>query len=195
MATLDDILTTQKNGVVAINNISQYLKTANELIVYYQGSSTSVGTTTSGKVISGSGRLVRISVITAGTTQGTIYNYLTVPTTATSGTGATATVTYSGTLSVTNGDIIVVSGIVPSGYNTSVSGATVTGVGAQQVQYASTATGVQTTPGTIFQVNAANSIAAIPNTIGTFDVGAQFANGLYVILGTGQKVAVTYSLD
>lgn len=196
MATLDDILTAQKNGVVAINNISQYLKTANEITVYYNGKTTSDGISTSGIIVSGkSGRLVSISVIEAGTIAGKIYDYLTYPTTATSGTGATATVTYAGNLSVTIGDIIVVSGVAPSGYNTPESGSTVTGTAAQQVQYANATTGSQTTPGTIFNATIANTIAAIPNTIGVFSIGAQFTYGLYVILGTGQKIALTYSLD
>lgn len=196
MATLDDILTAQKNGVVAINTISQYLKTANELTVYLNGSTTSDGLAASGLVVAGkSGRLVSLSVLEPGTTVGKVYDYLTFPTTAASGSGAAATITYSGSMAVVIGDTVVVAGVAPSGYNTPSSGSVVTGVASQQVQYANTATGSQTTPGTVFNANTANSIAAIPNTVGVFHIGAQFTSGLYVILGTNQKVAVTYSLD
>jgi len=198
MATIDDQLTAQKNGVVAINNISQYLKTANELTLYYQGTTTSDGISSSGVIVAGkAGRLVRISVIEAGSTSGKIYDYLTYPTTATSGTGATVTITYTGTASFTIGDVVVVAGVAPSGYNTPGAGSTLTGATSSppQVQYANTTTGSQTTPGTLFNASTTNAIAAIPTTIGVFDIGAQFTSGLYVILGTNQKVAVTYSLD
>lgn len=196
MATIDDQLTAQKNGVVAINNISQYLKTANELTLYYHGTTTSDGISSSGVIVAGkAGRLVRISVIEAGSTSGKIYDYLTYPTTATSGTGATVTITYTGTASFTIGDVVVVAGVAPSGYNTPGAGSTLTGTASQQVQYANATTGSQTTPGTLFNASTTNAIAAIPTTIGVFDIGAQFTSGLYIILGTNQKVAVTYSLD
>ncbi len=196
MATIDDILTTQKNGVVAINNISQFLKTANALTVYYSGTTTSDGIATSAAIVTGkSGRLVSISVLAAGSSVGMVYDYLTYPTTATSGTGATVTITYSGTATFAIGDVVIVAGVAPSGYNTPATGSTLTGTGAQTVQYSNTTTGTQTTPGTLFNVNTANSIAAIPNAVGVINVGAQFTNGLYVILGTNQRVALTYSLD
>lgn len=196
MATLDDQLTAQKNGVVAINNISQYLKNTNESTDYYYGTYTSDGTAASGAIVIGhAGRIVSVNVFAAGSTQGLIYDYLTFPTTAASGSGATATITYSGSPSVTIGDTIVIAGVIPTGYNTSGAGSTVTGTPASQVQYANATTGGQTTPGTLFVANAANTIAAIPNTIGTFEIGAQFTSGLYIILGTNQKVSITYSLD
>lgn len=67
MATLDDILATQKNGVIAINNLSSRMQ-------YLQGSSTSGALTSSTTVFnSGSGRLVRVSVIVAGSAAGTVY--------------------------------------------------------------------------------------------------------------------------
>lgn len=196
MATLDDILTAQKNGVIAINTISQYLKTANELTLYLSGTTTSNGLTASGMVVAArSGRLVSFNVIEAGSSVGKIYDYLTYPTTATSGTGATVTITYSGSMTVTTGDTIVVAGVAPAGYNTPGAGSAVTGTASQQVQYANATTGSQTTPGTIFNASIANAIAAMPNTVGVYNVGAQFTSGLYVILGTNQRVALTYSLD
>ncbi len=196
MATLDDILTAQKNGVVAINNISRYLENANTITQYLAGTTTSDGIATSGVIVSGkSGRLVSMSIFSAGSSSGMIYDYLTYPTTAASGTGATATITYSGTASFTVGDIVVVANMIPAGYNTPASGSTLTGIASQQIQYANATTGVQTSPGTVFNANAANSIAAIPTTVGVYSIGAQFSSGLYVILGTNQKIALTYSLD
>lgn len=66
IATLDDILTTQKNGVVAINNISQTTS-------YLEGKITSNTINSSTLLIIGSGRLVRVSVMVAGAV-GTAYN-------------------------------------------------------------------------------------------------------------------------
>lgn len=196
MATLDDILTTQKNGVVAINNISQFLKTANTLTAYYAGTTTSNGISSSAAIVSArSGRLVSISVLAGGSSAGAVYDYETLPTTAASGTGATATITYSGSLSVSPGDIVVVAGVAPAGYNTPTSGSSVTGVASQQVSYANTTSGSQTTPGTLFKAGVSNTIYTIPTTAGVYSIGAQFTNGLYIILGTNQQVAVTYSLD
>ena len=66
MATLDDLLTAQKNGVVAINNL-------NQTTAYLGGKITSNVLTSSTLVISKPGRLVRVSVIIAGAA-GTAYN-------------------------------------------------------------------------------------------------------------------------
>ena len=70
-ASLDDVLTTQKNGVVAINNIA----TSN---LRGQGTQTSVVITAPILVFSGKGFLVNFSVTVAGSTAGTIYNSATV---------------------------------------------------------------------------------------------------------------------
>jgi hypothetical protein len=67
MASLDDILTTQKNGVVAINGI---LNATTRLA----GTSSSLDITSATVVKSGSGWLARVSVTTAGSTTGTIYD-------------------------------------------------------------------------------------------------------------------------
>jgi len=66
-ASLDDILTTQKNGVVAINNLAQ--TTARGL-----GTQTSVTVTAATLIYAGTGYLVSFSVIVAGSTAGTISN-------------------------------------------------------------------------------------------------------------------------
>ena len=67
MSSLSDILTAAKNIAVAINNAAQiYLKV--------QGAQRSA-TMTSTTLVSGSqGRLASISVVTAGSTSGTIYD-------------------------------------------------------------------------------------------------------------------------
>ena len=72
MATIDDILTTQKNGVVAINNLGTTLKSYNE------GQYTSSTVTGSTLIVAGAGRLVSIIIVIAGTTTGYVYNSSTV---------------------------------------------------------------------------------------------------------------------
>lgn len=69
MATLDDVVTVQKNGVIAINNLATTLKAYNE------GEYTST-TYTSGQnvVVTGSGRLISFAVVVAGTGDGKVYN-------------------------------------------------------------------------------------------------------------------------
>jgi hypothetical protein len=67
MASLADILTTQKNGVVAINN---YTNT----ILRGQGAYTSATVTADTVVISGRGYLVSWTVVVAGSSAGSIYN-------------------------------------------------------------------------------------------------------------------------
>jgi hypothetical protein len=67
MASLDDILTTQKNGVVAINNYTN-------AILRGQGSYTSATVTANTLVVSGRGYLVSFTVVVAGSAAGSIYN-------------------------------------------------------------------------------------------------------------------------
>lgn len=74
-ASLDDILTAQKNGVVAINNLSQ--GTLRGL-----GTQTSATITTATVIYVGKGYLVNFAVVVAGATVGTISNTGTVSTVA-----------------------------------------------------------------------------------------------------------------
>lgn len=67
MASLDDILTTQKNGVIAINAFNQTLLRG-------QGVSTSQTISANTTISSTKGYLVSVSVVVAGTTPGKIYN-------------------------------------------------------------------------------------------------------------------------
>ena len=79
-ANLGDILTTQKNGVIAINNLSQSMLRG-------LGTQTSVTVTAATVIYVGNGYLVNFSVVVAGSTVGTISN-----------TGATSTVTAANAL-------------------------------------------------------------------------------------------------
>lgn len=76
-ASLTDILTTQKNGVVAINNLAQ--ATARGL-----GTQTSITVTAATLIFNGPGYLVSFSVVVAGSTAGTISNTNAVATVAAS---------------------------------------------------------------------------------------------------------------
>lgn len=68
MASLDDILTAQKNGVVAINNVSQ-------TNLRGMGTATSVTVTASTLVFTGKGYLVNVSVVVGGSASGLIYDF------------------------------------------------------------------------------------------------------------------------
>jgi hypothetical protein len=75
--SLADILTTQKNGVVAINGLAQ--ATARSL-----GTQTSSTITSATVIYVGKGYLVNFSVVVAGTTAGTISNTDSISTVAAS---------------------------------------------------------------------------------------------------------------
>lgn len=95
MASLDDILTTQRNGVIAINNLSQILKTIEadlpcictnlSLIVTQLGdlvgasypatTSTTIAASTTQLITAGSGRIFAVSIpIHSGSSQVYIYD-------------------------------------------------------------------------------------------------------------------------
>jgi hypothetical protein len=112
MASLDDILTATKNVVSAINNASKsYLAVNGQQ--GYPGISTP---TTASKA---AGRLAQVSVVTAGSTPGTIYDSNSAGTT--------------------------------------------------------------------------KPIYAVPNTIGSFFINIPVLYGIYVVPGTGQVIAISYS--
>jgi len=67
MASLDDILTTQKNGVVALNNISQ-------TTLFLSGKLTKTAISATALVSQGAGRIVRVAVLADGTTMGSLYD-------------------------------------------------------------------------------------------------------------------------
>lgn len=104
MANLDDILTTQKNGVIAINNINQ--------ISYYLGGRVTSQTVNSDTVIAiSSGRIVSYSITEKGSTAGKIYNSATVANASTSNQLLSTTATqevgvYTAGLVFTNGLVV-----------------------------------------------------------------------------------------
>ena len=114
-ASLDDILTTQKNGVIAINNLAQ---TNSRML----GTTTTSVITANTLVLAGAGYLVRYSILVAGAA-GTINNANSVANSASS-----------------------------------------------------------------------NALCVTQATVGVFNVGMPFANGLVVKPGSGQSVVVTYSI-
>ena len=106
MATLDDILTTQKNGVIGINNLSQELKALYTSYVYNSGEFRSATITSRTEVARGSGRLVAVTIIGAGSAAGTIYDTIILGVTNVTGDGTKATISYSPTYTVVVGDKI-----------------------------------------------------------------------------------------
>lgn len=71
MATLDDLLTAQKNGVVAINRVANSNLRG-------QGTQTSATVTADTLVLVGAGYLVGFTVIVAGTGATTVYDSKTI---------------------------------------------------------------------------------------------------------------------
>lgn len=69
-ASLDDILTVQKNGVIAINGLNQTLRT-----IYPATTSPTIAASTTQLVVAGSGRIFAVSIpVHAGSAQVYIYN-------------------------------------------------------------------------------------------------------------------------
>ena len=68
MASLDDILTVQKNGVVAVNTLGQ--ATLRGL-----GTATSATVTAATVIATGKGYLVNVAVVVAGSASGKVSNY------------------------------------------------------------------------------------------------------------------------
>lgn len=83
MATLDDILTTQKNGVVAINALTTAL--GSFLTAYQSATGTmtapGIASTTGYLVAQGSGRVATVNVLVAGSAPGFIYDLSAIPST------------------------------------------------------------------------------------------------------------------
>jgi hypothetical protein len=116
MASTDDILSAQKNGVQAINNLAQVTKN----IVGAVSSGTISATT---YIPTTYGWIGKISIITAGSTNGTIYDasstasasssnaLVTIPSTATAGTIVTVNMPVTNGLVITPGTgmVLVVS--------------------------------------------------------------------------------------
>lgn len=193
MATLDDILTTQKNGVIGINNISKingYLggQITSATIPY------SAGTTS---IYSGAGRLVNYVVTVPGTT---------ISVTGASWSAGTATISHSGT-TFSVGAVVTLTGISPAGYNGTYA---ITGASSGQIQYAIASNpgvyvsgGSLSVNGSIYNAPTSTSVLITPNNIlvsvpagiAVTPVGVHFSNGLVVVPGLGQSINLTYSVD
>lgn len=100
-ASLDDILTAQKNGVIALNNIQQAL--ASEVATV-----TTAVATSSTFVVAGKGRLLRFSVLVAGSAVGFVYN----SSTPTGGAATNALVACPNTIGVYEANVVFDSGLV-----------------------------------------------------------------------------------
>ena len=123
-------------------------------------------------------------------------NAVTLATTAASGNGTTATITYATQASnpFTIGQSITVTGVTPNGYNGTY---TVTAVSTTQVQYANTTTGSQTVAGTVvanfgsstfipvITVNAKGLITAISNTAISTTINLAGSTGSGSVAGGG----------
>lgn len=73
MASLDDVVTVQKNGVVAVNALVQALADFKAIYESFVGNAAISGVNSNSLVISAAGRLVTVSVIT-GASGGTIHD-------------------------------------------------------------------------------------------------------------------------
>jgi hypothetical protein len=77
MANLDDVVTVQKNGVVAVNALVQSLTNFREIYSNVMGGNSAIGISSDSLIMTGAGRLVTVSVITAAA-GGTIHDIDTV---------------------------------------------------------------------------------------------------------------------
>lgn len=203
MATLDDILTTQKNGVVAINNLSQSLGSFYESYVYLSGqlSSGAVTSTSAQTVARGSGRFVSYTTVsTGGATTGIVYDSVSYATTSATGTGTTATIGYAGVNAFVVNDRIAIYNMTPSGYNTTSATVTAVDTANNTVSYANTTTAAQTVAGIIvkiydFTTDRDLRLTSLSGTLGTYGINVNFTYGLVVIPAASQYVTVTYSLS
>lgn len=126
------------------------------------------------------GSVTFTGALSSGATTGTLSSAWTFPTgtyglsfpmgatTGTSGTGSTATITYSGSAAFTNGTLINVTNVLPIGYN---GWHVVTASSAGSVSFASSATGSQTHVGIMAQ------FSFVPLTLGSTATGAFAALG------------------
>ena len=101
MASLDDLLTAQKNGVVALSAIQQALTA---VVPAY----TSATVTASTLIVAGRGKLLHVSVLVAGSTTGFVYNASTVGSAA----AANALVPVINTIGIYSAGVVFTNGLV-----------------------------------------------------------------------------------
>lgn len=77
MANIDDLVTVQKNGVVAVNALTEVLSQFRAIYASAVGSNSYLGVTDNSLIYSGSGRLVNVIVVAAAA-GGTIHDSATV---------------------------------------------------------------------------------------------------------------------
>jgi hypothetical protein len=197
MATLDDILTTQKNGVVAINALTDSVNIFRKRIT---GQYRSLTVSSRTEIARGPGILIAYTVTVAGAA-GWIYDSILPITTLLQGgvpAPGSVTVNYRPDYSFAVGDTVIVAnticdnGASPLGYNGTY---VVTAATANTVTFASAQTGNQTQAGTVFNQKAANRMTATAASVATVPIGAPFTTGLVVEPGAGQSLNVIYSLD
>lgn len=201
MATLDDILTAQKNGVIGINNIARvtsYLAGQITSQNYSFSRGTVLITNKPGRLVSVSPNAIATQVISISSATWA-SNY--------------ATITYSGTQVYTPGANVLVNNITCAGPGTFNGGFAISSASANQFSYY-----LPLNPGAVSSYGDFSVYAALynaPSTSSTFitennvlfalagpqpvadviPVGMQFSNGLVLTAGTGQSYSVTYSLD
>jgi hypothetical protein len=78
MASTDDLVTVQKNGVVAINALTQALESFLAAYTSFIGDKTYLGITDASLVVQGAGRLVNLMYVDPGSDVGTIHDAATV---------------------------------------------------------------------------------------------------------------------
>lgn len=77
MANLDDVITVQKNGVVALNALTEVLAQFKSIYTSAVGNNSYLGVTEDALIYSGSGRLVNV-IVSAAAAGGTIHDAATV---------------------------------------------------------------------------------------------------------------------
>lgn len=201
MATLDDILTTQKNGVVAINNLSQALNSFYSSYTYLSGESTSgsITSTTAQTVVRGSGRFVSYTTAaTGGATTGLIYDSVSYATTSATGTGSVATVGYAGVNAFKVNDKVAIYNMTPVGYNATTATVTAVDTANNTFSYSNTTTAAQTVAGIVFKIYDYTTdrnllLSSLSGTLGTYPINVNFTYGLVAVPAASQFVNVTYS--
>lgn len=198
MATLDDILTTQKNGVVAINALTDSVTIFRKRIT---GQYRSLTVSSRTEVARGPGILIAYTVTVAGAA-GWIYDSILPITTILQGgvpAPGSVTIGFRPDYPFAVGDTVIVANTIcdnggaPLGYNGTFT--PVTAATANTVTFASAQTGNQTQAGTVFNPKAANRMTYTKAAEGTYPIGAPFTTGLVIDPGAGQSLNVIYSLD
>lgn len=194
MATLDDILTTQKNGVVAVNNLNQTLTAFYNKYTYVSGQYRSTTVTSRTEVARGSGRLISMNIVVAGAAGG-IYDEIVANVTLATGDGSKATISFTPAVDFAVGDTVYVSGINPAGYNNAGVNPVTDVVSPTSIRYVNATTTTYVSGGLVFNKKATELIIVTPAVVGITQIGLPFSKGLVIDPGAGQSVNVTYSLD